>query len=72
MKAFQTIFRYGRKPTHIRTDKESEYANKVVRKFLKREKVAHFVTQNIVKASIAERADKNSTLNDTQAVASLG
>ena len=58
VKAFQTIFKDGRKPTRIRTDKGSEYVNKNVRKFLKGEKVIHFVTQNIVKASIAERAIK--------------
>ena len=58
VKAFQTIFKDGRKPTHIRTDKGSEYVNKNVRKILKGEKVIHFVTQNIVKASIAERAIK--------------
>ena len=58
VKAFQTIFKQGRKPTRIRTDKGSEYVNKDVRKYLKDEKIIHFVTQNIVKASLAERAIK--------------
>ena len=58
VKAFQTFFKDGRKPTRLRTDKGSDYVNKNVRKFLKGEKVIHFVTQNIVKASIAERAIK--------------
>ena len=58
VKAFQTIFKQGRKPTRIRTDKGSEYVNKDVRKYLKDEKIIHFVTQNIVEASLAERAIK--------------
>ena len=58
VKAFETIFKKNRKPTRIRTDKGSEYVNKEVRKYLKEQNVIHFVTQNIVKASIAERAIK--------------
>ncbi|MEW8089989.1 MAG: DDE-type integrase/transposase/recombinase [Candidatus Thiodiazotropha endolucinida] len=58
VKAFQTIFKEGRKPTRIRSDKGSEYVNKDVRKYLKDEKIVHFVTQNIVKASVAEKAIK--------------
>ena len=37
VKAFQTIFKDGRKPTLIRTDKGSEYTNKDVRKCLKQQ-----------------------------------
>ena len=58
VKAFQTIFKEGRKPTRIRSDKGSEYVNKDVRKYLKDEKIIHFVTQNLVKASIAEKLSK--------------
>ena len=56
--AFETIFKKGRKPTRIRTDKGSEYVNKEVRTYLKKKNVIHFVTQNIVKASIAKRGIK--------------
>ena len=59
VKAFKTIFKDGRKPTRIRTDKGSEYVNKDVRKYLKEQHTIHFVTQNIFKASLAERAIKN-------------
>ena len=72
VKAFQTIFKDGRKPTRIRTDKGSEYVNKDVRKYLKEQNTIHFVTQNTVKeqntihfvtqntvkASLVERAIK--------------
>ena len=58
VKAFKTIFKDGREPTRIRTDKGSEYVNKDVRKYLKEQHTIHFVTQNIVKASLAERAIK--------------
>ena len=58
VKAFETIFKKGRKPTRIRIDKGSEYVNKEVRTYLKEQDMIQFVTQNIVKASIAERASK--------------
>ena len=58
MKAFKTIFKDERKPTRICTDKGSEYVNKNVRKYLKVKHTIHFVTQNVVKASLAERAIK--------------
>ena len=56
--AFEKIFVLGRKPTRIRSDKGSEFANKNVRQFLRRGNVLYFVTQNVVKASFAERAIK--------------
>ena len=59
VKAFVTIVKDGRIPTRIRTDKGSEYVNKEVRRYFKDEKIVHFVTQNIVKASMAERAIKS-------------
>ena len=58
VKALQTIFKDGRKPTRIRTDKGSEYVNKDVRKIFKEQQTIHFVTQNIVKASLAEKGIK--------------
>lgn len=57
-RAFQRIFEKGRQPNNIRSDKGTEFANKDVKRFLKGEGVRYFVTQNIVKASYAERAIK--------------
>ena len=57
--AFNTIFSQGRQPSRIRSDKGTEYANTDLKTFLKKEGVGYFVTQNIVKASYAERAIKN-------------
>ena len=57
-KAFRRIFTRGRKPTKLRSDPGTEFANKDVRGLLKREKVNYFVTRNVVKASYAERAIK--------------
>lgn len=54
--AFRKIFEQWRKPTRIRSDKGTEFDNKDVTQFLKTEDVAFFVTQNVVKASYAERA----------------
>jgi len=56
--AFKRIFAQGRQPTRIRSDKGSEFANKDVKKYLKDQGVGYFVTQNLVKASFAERAIK--------------
>ncbi len=56
--AFKKIFERGRKPTRIRSDKGTEFANRDVKQLLKKEGVDYFVTQNIVKASFAERAIK--------------
>ncbi|OOZ07834.1 hypothetical protein BOW24_11450 [Solemya velum gill symbiont] len=58
VQAFREIFADGRKPTRMRTDKGSEFVNRKVDGFLEKEGVPHFVTQNIVKANIAERAIK--------------
>jgi hypothetical protein len=56
--AFRQVFEKGRKPTRIRSDKGTEYVNRDVKRYLKKEGVINFVTQNIVKASYAERAIK--------------
>ncbi len=48
----------GENPTRIRSDKGTEFANRDVKQLLKKEGVGYFVTQNIVKASYAERAIK--------------
>ena len=56
--AFTKIFALGRKPTNVRSDKGTEFANKDVRRFFKDQAVNYFVTQNVAKASYAERAIK--------------
>lgn len=56
--AFRSIFQSGRKPHVLRTDKGSEFVNTNVNRLLKSQKIKHFVTQNSVKASYAERAIK--------------
>ena len=58
VEAFKGIFTRGRRPTRIRSDKGSEFANKDLRRLLKDQGVIYFVTQNVVKASFAERAIK--------------
>ena len=57
-RAFEHIFKQGRTPTRVRSDKGTEFANKDVKQLLKVRNVGYFVTQNIVKASFAERAIK--------------
>ena len=59
VQAFKMILALGRKPTRIRTDKGTEYVNKNVKAFFKKERVIVFVTQNVVKSSYAERAIKS-------------
>lgn len=58
VQAVKQIFAQGRKPLNITSDKGTEFSNKDVKKFLKEQNVNYFVTQNVVKASYAERAIK--------------
>ncbi|CAC5412824.1 unnamed protein product [Mytilus coruscus] len=46
--ALQTIFRLGRRPTKLRTDKGVEFRNKDVQRLLKAENVDYFYTQKDV------------------------
>ena len=46
----------GQLPTHVRSDKGSEFTNQTVKSFFKKRGVNHFVTQNSTKAAFAERA----------------
>lgn len=57
VQAFKQIFRRRRIAIHIRSDKWTKFA---VTQFFKKEGVNYFVTQNVVKASYAERAIKTS------------
>ena len=59
VKGFKQIYQDGGKCEKLRTDKGTEFLNKPLQLFLKKEKVHHFVSQNpSTKASIAERAIK--------------
>jgi hypothetical protein len=58
VEVFGKIFAQGRTPTRIRSDKGTEFANRDVNQLLKKKNIGYFVTQNIVKASYAERAIK--------------
>ena len=56
--AFKSIFAH-KKPIHLQTDKGSEFINVEFQRFLKREKVGFFTTENDdIKASIAERFNR--------------
>ena len=56
VEVLQHIFKKGRIPERIRTDKGTEYSNEEVKELLKSYNIKHFVTQNEVKANYAERA----------------
>ena len=58
VRALTQILALGRKPTHLRSDRGSEFVNQKVKTFLKKEAIEFFVTDNVVKASYAERAIK--------------
>jgi hypothetical protein len=53
--AFRKIFAQGRKPNRIRTDRGSEFTNKVIKEYFIKEKIFHFFTNNEVQANYAER-----------------
>ena len=55
IKCLQNIFKMGRIPNEIRTDKGSEWKNKWLTAFLKKHNVHHYVTQNATKANYSER-----------------
>jgi hypothetical protein len=54
-KAFESIFDEGRQPIKLRTDRGTEFTNKLAQKMFRRYKVHHFLTNNEVKANYAER-----------------
>ena len=58
VEALRQMFATARKPSHIRNDQGTEFLNKNVKTFLKKENVIFFVTHNVVKVSYAERAIK--------------
>jgi hypothetical protein len=58
--AFSKIFRQGRKPRRIRTDRGSEFTNHIIREFFESEKVnvTLYYTSNEKQANFAERVIK--------------
>lgn len=51
----KSVFQRGRKPNTLRTDKGSEFKNRWVQTFLKKEQINVIYTQNETKANYAER-----------------
>ena len=59
VEAFQLIFKSGRQPFALQTDKGTEFTNRVFQKFLHNQNVSFFTTENEdIKASIAERFNR--------------
>ena len=54
-KAFKTIFKEGRKPQYLWTDKGKEYYNKHVKEILDNNKITLYSTENEEKSSVCER-----------------
>ena len=53
--AFKKIFKEGRKPQYLWTDKGKEYYNKHVKELLDKNKIALYSTENEEKSSVCER-----------------
>ena len=58
IKAFKKIFKKGRHPEKLHTDKGTEFTNRPFQKFLKDKNVLFFTTHNDTKASIVERFNR--------------
>ena len=59
VKAFEKIFKKGRKPETFNTDKGTEFINRKFQTFLKnKHNIRFFTTQNETKASILERFNR--------------
>ena len=58
VKAFEKIFRKGRRPEKLHTDKGTEFKNRHFQKFLKENNILFFTTHNDTKASIVERYNR--------------
>ena len=53
--AFKTIFKEGRKPQYLWTDKGKEYYNKNMKELLEKNGIALYSTENEGKSSVCER-----------------
>ena len=59
VKAFEKILRKGRKPETFHSDKGTEFTNRLFQKYLKKNNIRFFTTQNAeTKASIIERFNR--------------
>ena len=56
--AFREIFKEGRKPGKIWSDKETEFVDRIMSKLLKEENIELYHTENEEKSSIAERVNR--------------
>jgi len=54
-KAFMTIFKSGRIPSKIQTDKGTEFLNRHLQDYFRKKKVHFFTTNSEAKASVIER-----------------
>ena len=54
-KAFKTIFKEGRKPQYLWTDKGKEYYNKYLKELLKKDNITLYSIENEEKSSVCER-----------------
>ena len=53
--AFKTIFKEGRKPQYLWTDKGKEYYNKNMKELLEKNNITLYSTENEEKSSVCER-----------------
>ena len=58
VEAFRHIFKMGRKPKKLQTDKGTEFINRGVQALLKENNIEFFTTNNETKASIVERFNR--------------
>jgi len=58
IKAFTDVFKEGKKPKYLQTDKGSEFYNKKVEDFLKRNNIGLFSTHGDGKATVVERFNR--------------
>ena len=57
-RAFESIFKEGRKPLRLQTDDGKEFYNKTMKAFFKRYNILHFSTKGDTKASVVGRFNR--------------
>ena len=57
-KAFKAIFKEGRKPQYLWTDKGKEYYNKNTKELLQKNGITLYSTENEEKSSVCERRNR--------------
>ena len=60
--AFKTIFKEGRKPQYLWTDKGKEYYNKNMKELLEKNNITLYSTENEEKSSVCERWNRTITV----------